>query len=274
VITLPSDNRLYLALEPISMHRSFDGLAILAQPDQVPLFPLDTDHYQQCLTHAENLPTTVHSHKRRKPKRLTLSTDLPRTRVSLYLDDKEKTCPCCESPLTKITDEITEKVEYVPASLMVNEFARAKYACKACEGHIVRAPMPSLLLPKSIFTPSLLAYLIVSKFADSFPLYRMERMFRRLGFTLPRSTQCRGLLKVAILLKPIVQCMIQAIRSGPCIATDDTILPLKNDIPDRRSVIDARLWIYSGGPPDKPPLHVFEFSRSRSQQYPHRFLAE
>ena len=101
----------------------------------------------------------------------------------------------------------------------------------------------------------------------------MERMFERLGFTLPRSTQCRGLLKVAVLLKPIVQYMIQEIRSGPCIATDDTILPLQNDIPGRKRVIDARLWIYSGGPPDKPPLHVFEFSRSRSQRYPHAFLA-
>jgi len=241
-------------------------------PDQVPLFPLDTDQYQRCLSHFDNHPTTIQAHKRRKPKRLTLSKDLPRQRVSLDLADHEKTCPCCDASLTKITDEITEKVEYVPASLVVKEFARAKYACKSCEGHIVRAPLPTMLLPKSIFTASLLAYLIVSKFADSLPLYRMERMFKRLGFTLPRSTQCRGLLKVAVLLKPIVQCMIQVIRSGPCIATDDTILPLQNDIPGRKRVIDARLWIYSGGPPDKPPLHVFEFSRSRSQQYPHRFL--
>jgi len=106
--------------------------------------------------------------------------------------------------------------------------------------------MPPVLLLKSIFTASLLVCLIVSKFADSLPLYRMERMFQRLGFTFPRSTQCRGLMKVAKLLKPIIQCMIQEIRSGPSIATDDTILSLQNDIPGRKRVIDARLWIYSG----------------------------
>jgi len=204
-------------------HYRFGSKSEDVSPDQVPLFPLDTDQYKQCLEHDGNQPTTVQSHKRRKPKRLTLSKNLPRTRIPLDLEDTEKTCPCCESQLTKITDEITEKVEYVPASLLVKEFARAKYACKVCEGHIVRAPMPPVLLPKSIFTASLLAYLIVSKFADSLPLYRMERMFQRLGFTLPRSTQCRGLLKVAVLLKPIIQCMIQEIRSGPSIATDDTI---------------------------------------------------
>jgi transposase len=254
-------------------HHRFGSSSEHVSPDQVPLFELDIDQYKTCLDNSNNETTTISSHTRRKPKRLTLSKDLPRQRVPLDLNDDQKTCPCCDSGLTKITDEITEKVEYVPASLMVKEYARAKYACKACEGHIERAPMPPMLLPKSIFSASLLAYLIVSKFADALPLYRMERMFARLGFTLPRSTQCRGLLKVAILLKPVVGCMTDAIREGPCIATDDTILPLQNDIKDRKRVIDARLWIYSGGPPDKPPLHVFEFSRSRALQHPHAFLA-
>jgi transposase len=31
MIQLPADTRIYLAIEPVNMHRSFDGLAILAQ---------------------------------------------------------------------------------------------------------------------------------------------------------------------------------------------------------------------------------------------------
>ena len=254
-------------------HHRFGASSDKVSPDQVPLFPLDETEYATCLEESSNQPIEIKPHQRKKPKRLSLSKDLPRQRIELDLQDDEKHCPCCQAELTKITDDITEKVEYQPARLTVKEYARAKYACKACDGHIQRAALPPMILPKSIFSASLLAYLIVSKFADSLPLYRQERMFERLGFTLPRSTQCRGLLKTAEQLKPIIACMVDTIRAGPCIATDDTILPLQNDIDGRGRVIDARLWIYAGGPPDKPPLYVFEFTRSRSQTGPQAFLS-
>ena len=100
-------------------HYRFGSKSEQVSPDQVPLFPLDTDQYQDCLEHPDNQATTVKSHNRKKPKRLTLAKDLLRERVPLDLDDDQKTCPCCESPLTKITDEVTEKVEYT--ALNVND---------------------------------------------------------------------------------------------------------------------------------------------------------
>ena len=113
-------------------HYRFASKSEQVSPDQVPLFPLETDHYTRCLEHPDNQPIQVKPHARKKTKRLNLSKSLPRERVLLDLNDHEKICPCCDTPLSKITDEITEKVEYVPASLMAKEFARAKYACKAC----------------------------------------------------------------------------------------------------------------------------------------------
>jgi len=192
--------------------------------------------------------------------------------VDIDLPEEEKTCPCCDTEMTKIGEDITKKVEFVPATLKVREYARAKYACKHCQGHIKRADLPPMILPKSVLSASILAYIIVSKFVDHLPLHRIERQFERLGCYLPRGMQCRGLLKVAEQSAVLVKLMSDDIRAGPVIATDDTIMPLQNDIPGRGRTIQGRLWVYRGGPPGEPPLIVFRFTRTRSQSEPLDFF--
>jgi len=240
---------------------------------QVPLFPIDEGEYKACLEQAEKDKTEVPSHQRRKPKkRVILADHLSRERVDIDLPEEEKTCPCCDTEMTKIGEDITKKVEFVPATLKVREYTRAKYACKHCQGHIKRADLPPMILPKSVLSASILAYIIVSKFVDHLPLHRIERQFERLGCYLPRGMQCRGLLKVAEQSAVLVKLMSDDIRAGPVIATDDTIMPLQNDIPGRGRTIQGRLWVYRGGPPGEPPLIVFRFTRTRSQSEPLDFF--
>lgn len=120
---------------------------------QVPLFPIDEADYQACLDAEEKDKTDVPGHQRRKPKkRVVLADHLPRERVEIDLPDDDKICPCCQSETTKIGEEISKKAEYVPATLKVKEYARAKYACKACQGHIKRAEIPPMILPKSLLS--------------------------------------------------------------------------------------------------------------------------
>lgn len=176
--------------------------------------------------------------------------------------------------MTKIGEDITKKVEFIPATLKVKEYARAKYACKHCQGHIKRADLPPMIMSKSVLSASILAYIIVSKFVDHLPLHRIERQFERLGCYLPRSMQCRGLLTIADKLAILVKLMSDDIRAGPVIATDDTVMPLQNDIPGRGRTIQGRLWVYRGGPPGEPPLIVFRFTRTRSQSEPLDFFKE
>jgi len=201
-----------------------------------------------------------------------LSDHLSRERVEIDLPEDEKVCPCCHDAMTKIGEDITQKIEFVPATMKVKEYARAKYACKHCQGHIKRAELPPMILPKSILSASILAYIIVSKFVDSLPLHRIERQFERLGCYLPRGMQCRGLLKVAQQLDILVKLMSDDIRAGPVIATDDTVMPLQNDIPGRGRIIQGRLWVYRGGSVDQPPLIVFRFTRTRSHTEPQDFF--
>jgi len=104
--------------------------------------------------------------------------------------------------------------------------------------------LPNQLIPKSFATASLIAYLIVSKYIDHLPIYRIEKQFERLGIYLPRSTMCDWLMTVSEKLNPIVEAKRHIILSGPRIWTDDTIIPLQNDDPLRKTVKKARLWVY------------------------------
>ena len=106
--------------------------------------------------------------------------------------ESEKSCGCGQ-PLKRIGQEVCEKLEIIPAQVRVRRHVRPKYACRACEGPgdeekaAVRvAPAVKQLLPKSIASPALVAYMLVSKFCDALPFYRQERQFQRMGVELSR----------------------------------------------------------------------------------------
>ena len=252
-------------------HHRFGARSETISPDQLALFNTNPDEIQ-ALLETETVSIEIRSHKRQPKRRLGFAENLPVERVELDLAEDQKTCACCQQRLIKIGEESTKQVEYIPASVKVKNYVRFKYACKHCEGTIKRAELPSQLIPKSFATASLLAYLIVSKYVDHLPLYRIEKQFERLGIYLPRSTMCDWLMAVAEKLFPLIEAIQQIILSGPRIWTDDTILPLQNDDPLRKTVIQARLWVYIGGPLKDPPLVVYDYSRTRSQQGPHTFL--
>jgi transposase len=252
-------------------HQRFGATCEKISPDQLPLFNTDPNEYHDALE-KESASIEVRSHKRKPRRRLGFAEDLPVERIELDLPEEEKNCSCCHKPLTKIGEESTKQVEYIPASVKVKDYVRFKYACKHCEGTVKRAALPNRIIPKSFATASLIAYLIVSKYVDHLPLYRIEKQFERLGIYLPRSTMCDWLMVVAEKLKPIIELMQHSILSGPRIWTDDTIIPLQNDDPLRNTVKQARLWVYIGGPLKDPPLVLYDYTRSRSQKGPQALL--
>ena len=120
---------------------------------------------------AENSPqdveppqTEVAAHKRRKPKRSNLPPDLPRKEVVVDIPGEDKICGCgCR--MEPFGEEVTEKLEIIPAQVNVIRYIRPKYVCKACEGvetegpTVKIAPLPPQLIPKGFATARLVAYL-------------------------------------------------------------------------------------------------------------------
>lgn len=114
----------------------------------------------------------VQSYTRKKhPVRKPIPKDIPREIIVHDISDAEKRC-ACGSHLVRIGEEITEQIKYIPSKLSVTQHVRPKYACKPCQENVKIAPKPTLLLPKCLAGPELIAYTITAKYCDHIPLYR------------------------------------------------------------------------------------------------------
>lgn len=214
----------------------------------------------------------VSSHSRRKKGRRPLPEHLPRTQVVHDLPEGEKICACGHEKV-RIGEEISEKLDYIPAKAQVIQHIRYKYACKNCEGADDEGPavsiarMPDEIIPKSIATPGLLAHLLTAKFVDALPFYRQEKQFSRIGIELPRSTMCNWAVKTADACEIILQMMKQDMLKGPVIHIDETPVQVLKE-PGRAK---SYMWAFRGSARGKP-IVFFEYHPSRSGDVVAAFL--
>lgn len=231
---------------------------------QLPIFqssPIesDADDPQETIIIAE--------HKRIKRGRKPLPKDLPRVEIIHDIPEEEKMC-ACGAMLSRIGEEVSEKLDYVPAKIRVEKHIRYKYACKSCEGvedegsTVKVAPAPVALIPKSNATDGLLAHIAVSKFADGLPLYRQEKIFSRIGIDLPRATMANWLIKAARCCSPLVELLQHEIRGGPLINMDESPLQVLNES-GRANTSKSYMWVFCGGRPDHPTV-LYQYHPTRS----------
>jgi transposase len=185
--------------------------------------------------------TPVRGHGRRRPTgRRRLPAHLPRRRVEIDVPDTDKTCACGHAR-TRIGETVTSKLEYEPASFVVLETARAKYACPHCHAGVVAAPAPPQAVERSLAGEGLLAHVIVSKYVDHLPLHRLEGIFAREGIDLSRTTLCDWVADVATALAPIGEQLRREVVAADYLQTDDTSVTV---LGDQDGSFKGRLWVY------------------------------
>jgi transposase len=198
-----------------------------------------------------------------------LPEHLPRQRTEYHPAPSDCICPECQGQLQPIGEEVTEQLEYVPASLFVHEHARIKYGCLVCEGHIVIGTLPVQPIAKGLPGPGLLAHVLTSKYADHLPLHRQEGILQRHGVELSRKTLCDWVAAGAAQLKPLVEVMKEEVLGSQKIHTDDTTVPVRDA--NRDAMRTGRLWVYIG---DAEHEHiVFDYTPDRKSDGPQRFLS-
>jgi len=134
---------------------------------------------------------------------------------------------------------------------------------------VIAAAKPPMPITKGLPGPGLLAHLIVSKYTDHLPLYRLERIYERQGVFLPRSTLCDWLMASGELLRPLYDVLVGLVLQSRALHTDDT--PLKMRDPKTGALSTARMWAYLG---DKAhPYNVFDFTLTRKRDGPEQFLS-
>lgn len=210
----------------------------------------------------------IPGHKRKKRSR-NLDSSLPRVEVEHDVPEQEKVCACCNELMPRIKDKITEQWAIIPAQYYVIRHIRKRYAC-SCKGSIVTAVMPEQVIPKSQASPQMLAYLMVSKFLDGLPLYRLEKITAREGMDLPRSKMARWLIQASEHFQPMINLIEDQFFQYDIGLADETgIQVLKEE--SREPEAKSYLWMRRGGPPDKPVVLV-NYAPSRAGDIPLQLL--
>ncbi|MBF0266241.1 MAG: IS66 family transposase [Gammaproteobacteria bacterium] len=207
----------------------------------------------------------------KKPGRKPLPKDLPREVIRHELPESEQVCSCgCQ--LHVIGEDKTEQLDFIPAKIKVIEHVQVKYGCRACEQGVTVAPKPPQPIPRSIATPGLLSYVIVSKFLDSLPLYRQEGIFKRLAIDIPRATLSNWVLKSAELLKPYYDRLLYYLILEKIIQADETTLRVVQD--GRDSNTKSYMWLYQSG--SLEPGHsiiLYDYQPTRAGEHAKTFLS-
>lgn len=195
---------------------------------------------------------------------------LPRQRVEHVVGEAELGCPECGTPREKISEVISEQLEYIPASLFVVEHVQITYACKPCQEHVITADKPPQPIEKGIPGPGLLAHLIAAKYVRHMPLYRLEEDLARYSVLIRRSTLAGWMAGAAECLLPLYELMKRWVLASDVLGTDDT--PVKVLDPELDHTRTGRFWAYVGD--DRHCCTVYDYTPSRKRDGPATFLKD
>jgi transposase len=196
-------------------------------------------------------------------------------RLEVVIEPDMATCEACGSAQrVKIGEDVSERLDIVPARFRVIVTRRPRYACAACREGVVQAPAPPHLIDSGIPTERLLAQIAVAKYADGLPLYRQEAIYGRDEVALPRNLMAGWMGRIGFHLEPLADRVLQHIRRGERIFADETTLPTL--APGAGKAKIAWLWTYArddrsfGG--TGPPMVAYRFEDSRGGKCPAHHL--
>jgi transposase len=273
------DRKIELLLERLELlrHQRFGPKADRVAREQLALF--DEAELNVLLEELDaqiaeaKAPHSPRTEPKQTPKRKPLPGHLPRVERILDLPEDEQAAIAATH--VRIGFDESEQLGVLPKQYYVIKIKRAKYApihadMVGAEAGIRIAPRPAQILPKAIAHSSLLAEVVTAKFVDGLPLYRQEKIFAREGIELSRQTMSGWIVQLATPLAPVMAALKQYLTQGPVLQIDETPVQVLDE-PGRANTTKSYMWVYRGGPADKPVIW-FQYAPSRSGDVPIEFL--
>ena len=266
--------RLVQIIKELQRHR-FGRRAETLPEDQMLLALEDVEQSEAALeAETENKTRTDReaATRKRRVNRGSLPPHLPRVEMIVDIDDKA--CPCCRGQLHRIGEDVSERLDILPARFRVLVTRRPKYACRACEEVVVQAPAPTRLIEGGIPTEATVAHVLVSKYADHLPLYRQAQIYSRQAIDLDRSTLADWVGRAAFHLRPVHERLLARILASTKIFADETTAPVLD--PGRGRTKTGQLWAYArddrpwGG--SDPPAVAYVYAPDRRAERPKAHL--
>ena len=228
---------------------------------------------------APELPETkVKGHKRSRKgmsyDRFEIPQGLRQEDILIDVPEDERICQETGQPMVFWKNEQSPKLAYRPGEFYVKNFIRPLYKSPSQNSHeLVIAPMPGSPIPKCRADVTLLSYILIMKFADHLPLYRIEEIFRRSAINIQRQTLGSWVLKMGELLNPVYELMLEKILRSPRLFTDATGI---NYLVKGKGSQKGFMYVYSGGESHiqgkSPPYLVYQFAPDGTHKYPEEYL--
>jgi len=250
------------------LQRLFGPRAEKIDPSQLVLFGQEIAQAAQPQTPPDE-PEAPAAPKKKGHGRKRIPKEIPRIRIEHTVPPEQCVCEECGRQKDKIGEEVTEQLDYTPASFTVYEHVQPILACRCCQEHVVTAPKPPQPIEKGLPGPGLMAQIITAKYCDHIPLYRQESIYARHGVELARTTMCGWVMSGAELVVPVVDAMIARVVQSKVIHTDDTPVRVQGD---EAGAYTGRFWVYIGD--GNNPFTVYDYTPSRKRDGPMAFLKD
>lgn len=205
----------------------------------------------------------------RKPRRNPFPDHLRRVEhrhEPVHTDCQE---PGCRRPMTRIGEEVSERLDIVPAEFFVHRHIYGKWACRCCQV-LRQAPSVAELIEGGIAASGFVAHTLISRFVDHMPYYRQETVNARSGVHTPRSTLASIAGQAGAALEPLHDALRRFILNCAVLHADETPVALLD--PGAGKTRRAYVWAYARSWHDAVPGVVYEFCAGRGAQYPLAFL--
>jgi transposase len=216
-------------------------------------------------------PDAANKEPRRQPKREALPAHLPR--VDKLVEPENTHCPTpeCGKQMVRVGEDISERLDIVPAQFFVQRQIRGKWACKCCQ-LLVQEPAAPQVFDNALPTPGLQAHTAVSRFVDHVPYYRQEQINARSGIHTPRSTLAAWSGRTGAQLMPLHEAHRAFVLGSRVLHADETPISLLD--PGEGKTKKAYMWAYARGAFEAAPGVAFDFCLGRGGKYPSAFLAD
>jgi len=219
-------------------------------------------------TEVEQLAEPAGKPKRQRAGRQPIPAHLPR----IEHRHEPESCQCgqCGAQLVKIREDITEQLDVEPARFFVHRHIRPQYACRCCETMTAAMVSPAII-DGGMAAPGLLTWILVSKYLDHLPLYRLEQIAAREQVSLPRSTLADWVGRSGVALKPLAERLHELLLNSDMLHADET--PVAQLDPGSGKTKKAYLWAYrSNDLQSEPKIIVFDYQSGRSGVHAQNFL--
>lgn len=202
----------------------------------------------------------------RQPRRQKLPESL--RRVEHRHEPADTTCSCGK-PMERVGEDVSERLDIIPAEFFVHRHVRGKWACRCCQT-LAQEPVAAQIVDKGQPTAGLVAHTLVSRFVGHVPYYRQEQINARSGVHTPRSTLASWAGAGGAALAPLYEALREFVLTAKVLHADET--PLAMLEPGAGKTKKAYVWAFARGAFDPTPAVVYDFAPGRAARHPIEFL--